>query len=112
VIPDGYLPITATLIHPASIADRYGNSKLDYGAAATRTSFPALIEQESASESTPDGRTKIAGMWLLITNYDGIDAGDRIQWDGVLYELDGPAWPAHDFSGYHHTEARLRRMEG
>jgi hypothetical protein len=51
-------------------------------------------------------------MWRLITNQAGIDAADRIQWDGAVYELDGPPWPAYHFSGFHHTEARLRRMEG
>jgi hypothetical protein len=113
VIPDVYLPMTVTLVHPAPTTDRYGNPDVyDYGAAATRTDIAALIDQQSASESTPDGRTKIAGMWRLITNHDGIDAADRIEWEGAVYELDGPPWPAWHFSGYHHTEARLRRMEG
>jgi hypothetical protein len=112
VIPDAYLPLTVTLIRPATVTDRYGNTSYDYGAAATRTAITALIDQESASESTPDGRMKIVGMWRLITNQAGIDAADRIDWDGAVYELDGPPWPAYHFSGFHHTEARLRRMEG
>lgn len=112
VIPDVYLPLTVTLIHPAVGTDRYGNTTYDYGAAATRTPITGLIDQQSASESTPDGRTKITGMWRLITNHRAIDAADRIEWDGAVYELDGPPWPAYHFSGFHHTEARLRRLEG
>lgn len=112
MIPEVYLPMSVTLVHPATTTDRYGNPSYDYGAAATRATITCLIDQESASESTPDGRNKIVGMWRLITNHDGIDAADRIEWDGVAYEFDGPPWPAHHFSGFHHTEVRLRRIEG
>lgn len=112
MIPDIDLPMTVTLIRPAATTDRYDNPIYDYGPAATRTPIRCLIDQESASESTPDGRTKIVGMWRLITNHRPIDAADRIEWDGNVYELDGPPWPAWDFTAYHHTEARLRRIEG
>lgn len=112
MIPDQFLPMTVTLIHPATVGpDRYSNPIYDYEA-ATRTSISALIDQQSASESTPDGRTKITGMWRLITNHDGIDAADRIEWDALTFELDGPPWSAWGFSGFHHTEARMRRLEG
>jgi hypothetical protein len=112
VIPESDLPMVVTLVHPVVTSDRYGNPTHDYGPAATRTPIRGLIDQESASESTPDGRTKIVGMWRLITNHRTIDAADRIEWDGLVYELDGPPWPAWDFQAFHHTEARLRRIEG
>lgn len=112
MISDAFLPMTVTRVRPAAVVDRYGNTTLDYGPAATRTTLTALIDQQAASESTPDGRTKIIGSWRLITNEADLDADDRIEWAQQVYELDGPAWPAHDFTGFHHTEARLRRVEG
>ncbi|WP_068922198.1 hypothetical protein [Planobispora rosea] len=113
MIDSRFLPYTVTLIHPATVTDRYGNTTYDYGTAATRTCINAMIQQASATESTPDGRTPVVGVWRLITDHCGIDATDRIEWEGAMFELDGPPWPAAEFSGtFHHTEAVLRRVEG
>lgn len=112
MIPARLLPLTVTKVRPAATTDRYGNTVYDYGAAATRTTIAAWIDQASASEETPDGRDAIAGGWKLITNDTDIDANDRIEWDSVVYELDGPSWPVHTPAGLHHIEARLRRVEG
>jgi hypothetical protein len=112
VIPARLLPLTVTKVRPASTTDRYGNTVYDYGAAATRTSVAAWIDQASASEETPNGRDVMVGDWKLITNDTDVDAADRIEWDSVAYELDGPAWPVHTPAGLHHIEARLRRVEG
>ncbi|MFD9949688.1 hypothetical protein ACFWYW_55620 [Nonomuraea sp. NPDC059023] len=111
MIPDRLLPLLLTQVRPAQGTDRYGNPEYDYGA-ATRTAFKAWIDQSSASEETPDGRNEIVGAWKLITNRSGIDANDRIEWDGTVYELDGPPWPVHTPAGIHHYEAKLRRVEG
>lgn len=112
MIPDRLLPLTVTKVRPATTADRYGSSVPDYGAAATRTSIAAWIDQASASEDTPNGRDLIAADWKLITNHTDLDAADRIEWDVGVYELDGPVWPVHTPAGLHHLEAKLRRVEG
>jgi hypothetical protein len=112
VIPDRLLPLTVTKVRPATSTDRYGSTVYDYGAAATRTTFKAWIDQASAAEETPNGRDTITGGWKLITNHTGLDALDRIEWAGAAYDLDGPAWPVHTPAGLHHLEARLKRVEG
>lgn len=112
MIPARFLPITATLVHPAIVIDRYNNTVYDYGSAATRTPIATWIDQSAADDSASDGRTPITGGWKLITNHSGIDAADRIEWDAETFELDGPAWPVYTPAGVHHTEARLRRVEG
>lgn len=111
MIPDRLLPITVTRIRPAAAQDRYGNPTLDYGAAAARTAIKAWIDQASADEATPDGRTEVIGGWKVITN-DDLAANDRLEWNSVTYDLDGPAWPVYTPVGQHHIEARLRRVEG
>jgi hypothetical protein len=112
MIPERLLPITVTKIRPAQTTDRYGNTVYDYVAAATRTPMKAWIDQSGASEDTPDGRDVIDGSWKLITNDTDVDAADRIEWAGAVYELDGPAWPVYTPAGLHHLEARLQRVEG
>ena len=112
MIPSRLLPLTVTKVRPAQTADRYGSPTYDYGAAASRTSIAAWIDQASASEETPNGRDVIVGGWKLITNHTDLDPLDRIEWAGSVYELDGPAWPVHTPAGLHHLEAKLRRVEG
>ncbi|TMS00187.1 hypothetical protein [Nonomuraea basaltis] len=112
MIPARLLPLTVIKVRPATSTDRYGNTELDYGAAASRIAVAAWIDQASASEDTPNGRDVIVGVWKLITNHTDLDAADRIEWGSSIYELDGPAWPVHTPAGLHHLEARLRRVEG
>lgn len=112
MIPARFLPITVTLVHPASVTDRYNNTVYDYGPAATRTSIAVWIDQLAADDLVSNGRTPITGGWKLITNHLNVDADDRVEWDAETFELDGPAWPVYTPAGVHHIEARLRRVEG
>ena len=112
MIPERLLPLTVTLIRPTTSPDRYGSTIPDYGPAAARTPIRAWVEQTSASEPLSDGRAPAITAWLLITNHLDIQARDRIEHDGRVFEVDGVPAPVHTPAGVHHLEAHLTSVEG
>ena len=112
MIPRRLLPLVVILIRPAARQDRYGNTTLDYGDAASRTPIRAWLEQAGAREPLSDGRDPAVTGWLLITNHLDIVARDRIEQDGRVFEVDGVPAPVHTPAGVHHLEAHLTSVEG
>lgn len=109
---DHLLVRTVTLVQPRSYTtDRYGNRQPDW-ASAERTVVPAWLA--SASDSTEAGGRVVADAALLLAADVVLDAADRVEVDGISYEVAGAptvAWRAMP-PAPHHVEARLRRVEG
>jgi hypothetical protein len=109
---------TAVLVRPASTTDAYNNSKLDYGAAATRTEITGWLQQDQSAEPAVDGRNPQTRRWLLMTNHQDVQATDRIEWDAhpsgqpLTFEVDGPPEPVYTPFGAHHLEVALKLIEG
>lgn len=118
MIPDRLLIHDVTLVNPAEATDAYGSVVWDYGAAATRTTVKAWLQQDQRSEPFSDGRAPDVERWLLITNHAEIADKARIEWAGetepMVFEVDGPREPVYAglATGYHHTETSLRHIEG
>ena len=105
-------------VRPAvSGPDSYGNTTRDYGAAATRAAVAARVQQDTRSESFPDGRQPAESMWMLFTIEDDIDRHDRFEWTDpelgltLTFEVHGRPEPTYS-DAYHHTETQLRILEG
>lgn len=117
-LPDRLQLQTVNVVRPAVGADGRGNETFDYGPAATRTPISCWLQQDSRSERFPDGRNPTEQLWLLMTNHQDIDANDRIEWadhpaGSLTFEVHGPVEPTYrPNSGFHHTEATLRLLEG
>lgn len=115
-LPTRLLPHTVTRVRPATVTDSYGNAELDYGAGAARTAMAAWVQQNSTTEPLSDGRDPLIGGWLLLTNEADVDGRDRFEWTGpngsVTFETDGPPKPIYTPSGFHHTEASLKVVDG
>jgi collagen type VII alpha len=105
-------------VRPSLTDDGYGNLVAD-GGAGDRLEFRGWLQQQTMSESRPDGRTPKIQTWLLVTQFDDVLAGDRIEWPAdhptqapMVFEIEGPPEPAFaGFRGLHHTEASLRLVE-
>lgn len=114
-LPARLLPHTVTRVRPASAGDTFGNSELDYGGSATRTTMAVWLQQNTATEPVSDGRAPLVGGWLLMVN-DTIDGRDRFEWTGpdgaVVFEVDGPPKPVYTPAGLHHTECNLKVVVG
>lgn len=111
-VPAHLLPHSPVLVRPATSTDDYGNDTLDYGSGATRTTISAWLQQDRRSEPLSDGRDPLVQRWLLVTNHEDVRGRDRLEWDGTVWEVEGPPEPAYTPRGRHHTEATLRIVEG
>lgn len=120
MVPEHLLVNTVTVVRPAEVVDAYGNTTLDYKAPESRTEVAAWVQQDQRMLHHRDGRDPLDDRWLLVTNHDDIRDRDRIEWDSptgtAVFTLDGPPEPTYaPLSGagaVHHTEARLRRIQG
>lgn len=111
-IPDGMLPHQVTIVRPATATDAHGNTVLDYGGAATRTTVAGWMQQDKRAEPRSDGRDPLEQHWLLIANHQDIQGKDRVEWSGPTMEVEGPPEPVFTPAGYHHTESTLRVVQG
>ncbi len=115
---------TLTRVRPAETTDGYGNTVLDYGPAATRTTFEGWIWQANRGETRPDGRNPAEQVWELMCNESDLLTDDRVEWpsghpSGALtFAIEGPPQPSYragggfGAGGFHHTEASMRLVEG
>lgn len=111
-VPGHLLTQQFTRVRPATAADGYGNSKPDYGAAASRETAMGWLEQSNRTEPATAGRDPLVQTWLLITNYADILGRDRIEYGSIVFEVDGPPSPVPIPGGIHHYEVNLRVVDG
>lgn len=111
------LPHLVEVEHPGTTEDRYGNQVVDW-TTSTRAPVQAWLQQNTASEDT-DQRSAQIGEWLMICNpYTAggdpltVHGADRVHWDGLLFEVEGPPGPAYTPTEFHHYEIRLKSVEG
>lgn len=117
MLPGHLLIHRVTVINPAQDTDAYGNVVWDYAAGTTRT-VCGWMQQDARAEQFTDGRAADTEAWLLMTNESAIADKARVRWTApqgeMTFELDGPAAPVYAGLGraFHHSEVRLRRIEG
>ncbi len=99
--------------------DRGGNTIRDWTAGAvTRLTVEDLnIQPTSQSEQTDATRTAVVTGWR-VQSAEGtapdITAADRIEWDGMVLEVQGGVapWPDPLTGAHHHTEFTMVRATG
>lgn len=100
-----------TVLTAATVTDRYGNAAKDWDT-ATEATVKGWVSQRSASEDR-DHREAQVSDWVLFLHPDATVTGhNRIQWEGITFEVDGPANPAWSPRGLHHYEVPLRVVDG
>lgn len=116
-----WFPETAVRIRAGRTSDR-GNPNgtvLDWSPAAVdRLTLPPLnIQPRIQTEATEPDRTPVVTGWRVQSD-EGVDldvtALDRIEWAGLLYEVDGDVarWPDPITGGLHHVEFSIVRVTG
>lgn len=88
-MPLSFMKDTATVLRPAARSSR-GSTVPDWGAAQRIELMGVLVTPESTVQDR-DGRVSNASDRLrLRAPYDAdIRAGDRVEWGGGVYEVDG-----------------------
>lgn len=105
---------SATIVHPAGMVDRYGNTLPDWDNATEVSDVPCWASAEGGAEGAAERQSVTDRLRLFLTAGVDLDAGDRVVIDGEIWEVDGPvqrAWRALS-PCEHHVEASLRRVEG
>lgn len=104
---------TVTVLRAPLVDDGYGNQVPDWSE-PTRTDVPGCrLQPERAAEYVLD-REAVTTRWRLFAP-EGTDlrATDRVEYAGVVYQVDGEPerWPSPT-GRLAHVEALLRRTEG
>jgi hypothetical protein len=100
-----------TIVTPGTTTNGYGDTVKDWDA-ATETTAKGWVSQRSASEDL-DHRNAEVSTWVLFVDPDvAVTADDRVEWEGLTFEVDGPVLPAHTPRGRHHLEVPLRLVDG
>ncbi|MFB9661595.1 hypothetical protein ACFQS3_02635 [Glycomyces mayteni] len=109
-------PDTAVLVTPVYEADNRGNKKLTYKTPPATASEPfnAWLQQDSTADIAEDGRTPTVMTWLLMAEIPEltITGIERIRCRGLEFEIFGVPEVCNTLKGYHHTEMRLKRIDG
>jgi hypothetical protein len=113
---------TITRIRPAQVTNRYGDLEADWDNASSLDIVGCALHPAGTTETTDPARTAVAIRWnLFLPPGSDIVAGDRVSFDGVLYEVDGMplAWMGASSSEttvrpaiLDHIAAQLVRVEG
>lgn len=105
------LTTPVTIVRAAVVTDRYGAESADW-TNARRTSTVGWLNDVSSSEVV-DGRDALISGWKLYLPADADVTGfDRVEIDGVTYEVNGPPSKAQTPKRVHHIECRLLLVEG
>lgn len=104
-----------TLVRAPFKTDKYGGttSERDW-ANATHTACRRLSVQPDGTSEDSGERTTVVTGWRLITAR-GVDfpalPGDRVEFAGVVAEVDGEIGRYHMFGRLHHCELALKRAD-
>ncbi len=113
-IPARGLPHTVTVLTPGRVANRYGNEAPDWTAATSRT-IAAYVQtpgRSSGGSENFDLRDALIGDRQMYTNDMAVTGYDRVIFNGITFEVLGPAGQWDNPAGPHHSEIRLRYVEG
>lgn len=112
-IPASLLIHTAAWIQPSVSTDTYGNQTRNYEVGpATSTTITGRMQQDTGAEPLADGRDPLERRWTFFTNQAGISGYDRIIFDGITFEVEGPPAPTYGAADFHHAEVALRVVSG
>lgn len=107
----GLLAHDVTILTPSTEADRYGGTNKDW-TNPTSSTVKGWVSQQSGTEII-DGREAQVSTWILYLHPDASVSGkDRVVWEGLTFEVDGPVHPAWKPGGLHHYEVPLRVVAG
>ncbi len=100
-----------TILTPAEDTDRYGNTVKNWDN-ATPTTVKGWVSQSSQTEDSDHREAQVSEWRLFLHPNASITGADRVVWEGITFEVVGPANPAWSPAGRHHLEVPLRVVAG
>ncbi|MGH2375098.1 MAG: phage head completion protein [bacterium] len=107
------LPHRLVVVNPVEIVDEYNNPVpgLHYGSGASLRTVYAHVQPIASSESADPGRTPVVTRWRVFAT-EPIGPQERVEWRGMVFEVDGEPLEWTPRFGHTHFEITLRRIEG
>ena len=100
-----------TVVYPGSATDRYGNVGKSW-ASGTRLEVRGRITQRRREENR-DGRETGVTEWVVyLPPGTPVSTLDRIEWEGLAFEVNGVPHRAFGRHQEHHIELHVDRVEG
>jgi hypothetical protein len=101
-----------TILTAQTVENRYGRTEKDWSLTPTSSVVKGWVSQTSRSEVTGEREAQVAS-WVLYLHPDATITGlDRVEWEGITFEVDGPPNPARTPGVLHHYEVPLRVIDG
>lgn len=103
---------TIVILTGATVTD-HGNTVVDWTAPTAVTQTGCRVQPLTGAENLI-GRDEVLTRWRLLTPPDApLSPANRVRWDGVDYEIDGPIQVQPSPTGtLTHIEAVLKLVEG
>ncbi|CRK55430.1 hypothetical protein [Alloactinosynnema sp. L-07] len=107
------LPHRLTVVNPVEVMDAYGNPvpELHYGSAASLRTVYAHMQPLASTEHAEPGRAAVVSRWRVWA-IEPIGPQERVEWRGMVFEVDGEPLVFTPRFGHTHFEIVLRRVEG
>ncbi|MFI1099794.1 hypothetical protein [Streptomyces melanogenes] len=107
---------TVVIIRAPYVVDRYGNttSERDWTSATRTTVRRVSVQPDQSSEASGDRPVVVTGLRLITRRGVDVDLapGDRVVALGQLLDVDGEPGRYVVGGRHHHTEARLKEVDG
>ncbi|WP_433268166.1 hypothetical protein ACQPZF_03535 [Actinosynnema sp. CS-041913] len=107
------LPHRFLIVTPNPVTDAYGNPtpELDYGPDAARRVMWGNLQSAGSSEAAEPGRRPVVTAWRLFS-IEPVTARQRIEWRGLVLEVDGEPDRFEPRFGLVSYETRLKHVQG
>lgn len=110
-VPAEFYPHAISVLKPRRYKDRDGNWRTDW-TQPTRTPARGWVQVSTVAEVRVE-REALVSEYLLVCPADTpIDGYSKVEWDGKRFDVIGPPDRTSTPHGWHHTEIRLRYVEG
>lgn len=104
-------PHAVTIVRPAEVTNRYGDTEPDWSAAA-RTPGYAWVQQRSADEVGGQRSATVSAWLAFMPAGTDVTAEDLVEWGARTLRVAGEPNPLSTPSGVHHLEVPLDLVEG
>lgn len=88
--------------------DDYGNPQVEWAEVAE--DIPCRVFEQPGKELTDDRASIVRQATLYVQAGTDVTAQDRVEVDGVTWEVSGPPVPAVGAAALHHLEVPLRQV--
>lgn len=100
-----------TILTATSSESRYGDTEKNW-TDPTESTVKGWVSQRSQLEDHDQREAQVSD-WVLFLHPDAtISGANRVRWEGITFEVEGPVNPAWSPRGVHHLEVPLRVVTG